>query len=248
MNMEQITIRAFRAVDEPALCETYLMEHSRVLSDIGVISALPPDKSWTKDPSTVVLAAFHEVHGMVAGVRIQAASGARALPMEHYLAPLDPRIQNMLADLAVHGNGEMCGLWNAHRFAGRGIPLLLISAATSLANQLPFDSLVCLAAEYMMPKCLDIGFRVMEELGEKGAFRFPVPTILSYPMVLPDIRLLYGVRSEFRQRMLSLRIGPDQNRLECPKDTALMVRYELLLDRRREEFKEIARERARYAA
>lgn len=248
MNMEQITIRAFRAVDEPALCETYLMEHARVLSDIGVISALPPDKAWTRDPATVVLAAFHDVHGMVAGVRIQAASHTRALPIEHYLAPLDPRIQHVLADLAVNGNGEMCGLWNAHRFAGRGIPMLLISAATSLANQLPFDSLVCLAAEYMMPKCIDIGFRVMEELGDKGSFRFPVPTIISYPMVLADIRLLYGVRNEFRQRMLSLRIVPDQSRVERPKDTPLIVRYELLLDPRREEFKEIARERARYAA
>jgi len=246
--MERITIRAFRAIDEPKLCETYLAEHERVLSDIGVLSAFPADASWTRDPSTIVVVAFHKELGMVAGVRLQTTGTDHVLPIEHYLYPLDRKIRGSLALLQPHGNAEMCGLWNAHRFAGRGVPFLLISAATAISNQLPLNSLVCLAAEYMVPKCVEIGFRIMEDIGEKGAFQFPVPSIRSYPMVLSDIRVLSAVKSDLRQRMLSLRICPDQCRKELPKHTALDVRYDLLLDPLREEFKQIARERKRYAA
>lgn len=248
MTMEKITIRAFSASGHPDLCNTYIAEHKRVLSDIGVISSLPVDTKWAEEPGTIVICAFHDDLGMIAGVRLQRPGVSDQFPMETYIHGIDIKIHDVISSIGKVTTAEMCGLWNAHRFSGRGVPILLLKAAVSLANQLSLRSIVCLAAEYMMPYCKDLGFKVIEEIGEDGRLQFPIPTIHSYPMVLADSNILSLVSNHKRERILSLRIAPVQLRTECPKTNAMEVHYDLLLSEAQEEYLEIARYRRRFAA
>jgi len=55
--MERITIRDFRAPDDKLRCARFLMEHIRVLSDIGVTSVVKPDISWCSDHNVIVVVA-----------------------------------------------------------------------------------------------------------------------------------------------------------------------------------------------
>lgn len=224
--MEKITIKAFRAVDEPELCRIYAEEHARVLKDIGVDQVMKPDESWHSDPSCIVICAFRETLGMVAGVRIQQRMST-ILPMEVHLSAYERRTVEVFDELGPN-LGEMCGLWNAHRFAGRGIPGLLLSAAVALAPEAGLSKLVCFAAEYMAPRCKELGFNVMEQLGNRGEFRFPIATIASYPMVLPDTKLLASTEEQKRTQILALRSNPDQRLDVAVKEQQMEVTYMLL--------------------
>ena len=94
--METITIKAFRAVDDRVRCARYLMEHIRVLEDIGVAVALKPDISWCTDPDVVVIVAEHAELGMVAGMRLHLRPGELGLPMERSLRTIDPNVPERL--------------------------------------------------------------------------------------------------------------------------------------------------------
>jgi hypothetical protein len=240
--METITIKAFRAVDDRVRCARYLIEHIRVLEDIGVASALKPDISWCTDPDVVVIVAEHPRLGMVAGIRLHKAKAGHVLPMERSLRDLDPTIAERLAELMPSGNGEIAGLRNAHRFAGRGVPMLLMEAVVSIANQLALSSLVTFIAEYVAPYARKCGFVLMEDLRNGGDFIYPVPSIRTHAMVLPDMLTLSASKPEDRQRILSLRLRPSQVRDEQPKKVEIEVTYELIVDKgMRDRYSEVSR-------
>jgi hypothetical protein len=228
MEVEKITIKAFKAVDDPAACEEYVREHVKVLEDIGVFTALKPDLSWIEDPNVIVITAHHEVLGLVAGIRVHVASFGNELPMQKHLSKLDNRISAYLGDLLPNGNGEICGLWNAHRFAGRGVPMLLMETAVAIANQVGLTSMVTFIAEYVAPYAAQSGFKLMDRLQNGGVFIYPIPSIKSHAMVLDDALSMCSADPLHRQRILSLRLRPHQKRSERPKGASLQVDYELL--------------------
>jgi len=225
---EKITIRAFRAVDDPESCALYVREHTKVLEDIGVFSVIKPDLSWCTDPNVVVLVAEHSSLGMVAGIRLHKASFGCELPMQRCMGALDSSIAGCLAELQPHGNAEIAGLWNAHRFARRGLPMLLLEACVSLGSQIGVRSMVTFIAEYVAPYAVKTGFVIMDSLKNGGVFIYPVPSIRTHAMVLPDVLTMAAAKQSDRHRILSLRLRPYQSRKECPKQMELEVSYELL--------------------
>lgn len=229
--MDQITIHAFRAVEDRERCVRYLMEHTRVLEDIGVSSVIKPDISWCLDPEVVVVVAEHATLGMVAGIRLHTSTGGRELPMQGALIDLDPNIVEMLAKLKATGVGEVAGLWNAHRFAGRGVPSLLFESVVSIANQLKLGAMVTFVAEYVAPYAGQCGFRMMDELRDGGNYVYPVPSIRTHAMVMSDPLTLSSAPLLNRQRIMGLRMRPSRERMERPKRTVLEVRYALVLDK-----------------
>ncbi len=225
--METITIKAFKAVDDRVRCARYLLEHIKVLEDIGVASALKPDISWCTDPNVIVIVAEHIELGMVAGMRLHLRPGELGLPMERSLMTLEPSVPGRLAALIPEGRAEIAGLWNAHRFAGRGIPLLLISSGVALAGLLDVSALVCVAAEYVVPHTRRVGFTTLAHIGEAGLFHYPLEHMRSFAMVVMDLLTLEGADVRVRHRILSLRIQPAQRRSEEPKKRRLDVHYDL---------------------
>lgn len=243
--MEKITIRAFRAVDEPGLCELYIQEHARVLTEIGVIASLPIERDWMYDPRTIVICASHDELGMVAGVRLQSRIQGK-LPLEKHLLPIDEGI-NAAIDAFGMRNAEMCGLWNAHRFAGRGIATHLLSAAVAVSPLSGFDSLVCLAAEYMVERCSQLGFRAIETIGEHGNFQFPSGYITSTCMALCDTTSMWQARLDKRKLILSLRLAPVQKKFSQGKGKQLEIQYSLMMDLA-EAYRDVHWLRQRFAA
>jgi hypothetical protein len=230
MNMDRITVKAFRAVDDRERCVRYLMEHTRVLEDIGVSTVIKPDISWCIDPDVMVVVAEHETLGMVSGIRLHTARTAKVLPMQLAVVDFDPAIVDELAILRQGGVGEVAGLWNAHRFAGRGVPSLLFEAVVSIASQLKLGALVTFVAEYVAPYASQCGFVMMEELRDGGNYVYPVPSIRTHAMVMRDPLTLSAAKATNRQRIMGLRIRPARERMERPKRTVLGVRYALVLD------------------
>ena len=168
--------------------------------------------------------------------------------MEKALRKIEPRLINHLGHLAVKGNAELGALWNAHRFAGNGVPHMLIAAAVATANQLELTTMVCFVAEYIAPYCSMTGFQAIREFGDQGCYNYPLPAMRSYVMVVPDVRSLNHANPIERQRSLSLRLRPNQKRFEKPKRNELEVTYDLLLDRDDETYSALEAERQRYAA
>jgi len=228
MEPERIAIRAFNAVDDPQRCEQYIHEHTKVLEDIGVFNALKPDTSWCTDPNVVVFVAEHPTLGMVAGIRLHKASIDDLLPMQRSLQTLDGSIISILANLVENGNAEIAGLWNAHRFAGRGVPMLLMEACVAVASRIGVGSMVTFIAEYVAPYAVFSGFEPMRSLADEGIFEYPVAGIRTHAMILNDPLVLSAAILTERHRILSLRLRPHQSRVERPKHADLLVQYDLL--------------------
>lgn len=248
---DRIWIRAFRPVDEPILAAEYQLEHERVLSDIGVTPAIASSNRWLVDPSVHLIVAMHDQLGMVAGIRVQPAGQFGPLPLEQAIAPLDAGIHGVLRFLEEGGVAEICGLWNAHRFAGRGLPLLLSAAAVSLASQLNLRSMTCFVAHYTLRHARKVGFVPLEGIGDKGVFTYPIPSIRSIAMVIPDAYALTHASSPIREAIFSLRTRPVQSRLENVTDCALEVNYLLHADNQQpnlQVFGQIIKYRHRYSA
>ncbi|MBK6832412.1 MAG: hypothetical protein IPG92_17495 [Flavobacteriales bacterium] len=228
--MEKILIRAFRAVDEPESCQRFAAEHARVLADLGVDSVVVPDDSWARDPNTTVFVAEHRTLGMIAGIRLERATHDRPLRMQTCVAPMAPVVVPLLDELVPNGNAELCGLWNAHRFAGRGVPWLLINAAVAGASQLGLQTIVTFIAEYVAPYAERTGFVPIEHIGNSGRLVYPIPSIETWAMVLKDAITLADVDLHVRQKLMSLRTRPRQFRVEQPKGKEIFVIYDLLID------------------
>jgi hypothetical protein len=228
-NLERITLKAFRAPDEPELCNEFLKEHRRVLEDFGIANVTTNNERWTHDEHCFVIVALHERLGMVGGIRLEIAKEDVPLPMELALMKLDPRVHDALESLRPYGNGEVCGLWNANRYANKGVPLLLSHAVTALSVPAGARRLVCLVAHYTKKHPSRNGFLVMEELGKEGTFSYPIPSITAIAMVNPDTMILEHALESQRQLIYSLRLRPRQVRLEQPGNTLLEVHYDMML-------------------
>jgi hypothetical protein len=125
------------------------------------------------------------------------------------------------------GTAELCGLWVAHRFLGHGLPKLLVPAGVAVASQLSISSLLTFAAEYTKQLTLDSGFIRMKDVGLNGEFLYPIASIRSYAMSIPDLFVLENSPLDKRRNILSLRMRPQQDLVARPKNTALQVHYEL---------------------
>lgn len=230
-SVDRITLHAFRATDNPDLCSEFLVEHRKVLEDFGVTHVSTNNDVWMHDPNCFVVVALHETLGMVAGVRLQLDHPDISLPMAAAVRPFDPRVDEVLERLRPFGNGEVCGLWNANRYNGRGMPALLGQAISAVAVSAGARKLVCFVAHYTQKYPARVGFVVMDELGDHGYFpKYPVPRIITIAMINPDTMLLEHATQAQRQLIYSLRLRPDQVRMEKPGNTLLEVHYQLHLN------------------
>lgn len=227
--METLTIKAFKATDEPGLCAEFLRGHRKVLEDFGIPNVTTNTEAWTTDPDTYVIVAISSVQGMVGGIRVELGMEGRHLPIHEALVKMDPTIHMTLEELRFRGNAEVCGLWNANSYSTKGLPTLLAFAAVSLANQIGLNTLVCLVAHYTLRHALKAGFTIMEHLGDGGTFTYPIPSIKAIAMVIPDVIGLGTTVSPFRQQLLSLRLRPEQQRVQVLGGEAITIDYQLCL-------------------
>ncbi|HRP82076.1 MAG TPA: hypothetical protein PLY76_09265 [Flavobacteriales bacterium] len=230
MSNERITLKAFQAPEEPALCAEFLHEHRMVLEEFGISHVTTNNEVWMHDPYTYVIVALHETMGMVGGIRLKIDDGITPIPMADAIRKLDPRVDKALAELQPYSNGEVCGLWNAHRFNGKNIPVLLSQAVTAMAVPAGARKMVCFVAHYTQKHPARNGFVVMDNLGDQGFFPgYPIPRIIAIAMVNPDTMLLEHATAQHRQFIYSLRLRPEQERVETHGSTTFEVTYRMRL-------------------
>ncbi len=227
---ERITLKAFQAPEEPELCTEFLQEHRKVLEDFGISHVSTNNEIWMHDPYTFVIVALHESLGMVGGIRLKLDQPGSPLPMAEAIRKLDPKVDAVLEELQPKGNGEVCGLWNAHRYNGNGIPVLLSQAVTAIAVPAGAKTMVCFVAHYTQKHPARNGFVVLDKVGDHGSFpSYPIPRINAIAMVNPDTMLLAHANAEHRHLLYSLRLRPEQTRTEKPGGLLLEVNYQIRL-------------------
>ena len=50
-----LRLRAYRAIDEPEMCELFIKGHTEVLTSIGVTKVTSSKNEWAKNPAVFVI-------------------------------------------------------------------------------------------------------------------------------------------------------------------------------------------------
>lgn len=229
---EKLELIAYSAPDRPDLNDEFIRQHELVLTELGIPLVVKSDTRWALDPQCHVIVAVHPLLGMVGGIRLQMDHGEKGcLPMMAAISEREPRIVPVLERLRRDGNGEVCGLWSASRYASKGVTVLLSKAVTAIAPQVGARTMVCFVGSHTRRHPERNGFIALTEVGNNGEFDYPTPEFRSIAMFNPDTLLLPCTTVEQRQSIFSLRLRPDQSRIESPGRTTIEAHYKLIINK-----------------
>ena len=211
-------IRAFRAVDDRDSCERFSQGHEEVLASIGIKKVTSSDKTWFENPEVYVII-LEENNKVYGGARIHVTNGEFQLPLEEAIGKLDPKIYDEIRGEGNFRSGEICGLWSASEAAGKGLSILLARASlakagVAVANQLKIKTLYSLMAPWTLRTAMKMGFKVLDRVGEKGAFAYPRPDLKATVVILEDTDDLSSALEDERKVIMDLRDKPKQERKE----------------------------------
>jgi hypothetical protein len=203
----EVRLRAFRAIDDPEACRLFLQGHERVLTNIGVKKVTSSNDAWMHNPSSFVLIVESLDRSRVyGGARVHVANGIVPLPVEEATSPFDARIFDHVYGYALRGTGEVCGLWNSREIAGYGIgSIFLFRAAVAISTQIGLNSLFGLCAPYTLKMAQNVGFEVLEAVGNHGTFYYPKLDLLATAVYMTDIHTLKNTAEEDKEAILKLR-------------------------------------------
>lgn len=228
---ERLLFRAFRAIDEPDTCIRYRDGHVSVLKDYGITNITTNNDEWMKNPNIYgIVAEIYPDMEVVGGIRVQKSDEQNWLPVEKAISKMDPRIHDIVKKYRDNGGvGELCALWNAKRVAGIGISVLLTRAGISMANQLDFETLVGICAEYTLEMFKKVGFVVDDSLGVKGEFQYPNENYIARVLGIMNASTLSTADEYDKMRMQSLREFPEQLTVEHGTKEKIEIQYNLIL-------------------
>lgn len=228
---ERLCFRAFRAIEEPEICIRYRDGHVSVLKDYGITNITTNNDEWMKNPNIYgIVAEIYPDMEVVGGIRVQISDEQNWLPVEKAISKMDPRIHDIVKKYREEGGvGELCALWNAKRVAGIGISVLLTRAGISMANQLDFETLVGICAEYTLDMFRRVGFVVDDSLGVKGEFQYPNENYIARVLGIMNASTLSTAHEYDKMRMQSLRDFPEQLTIEQGTKEKIEIQYQLTL-------------------
>ncbi|MEO8793939.1 MAG: hypothetical protein ABI390_00660 [Daejeonella sp.] len=222
-----ITIRAFRAIDDYDACEKFMLGHRKVLENIGITKLTSSKDEWMVNPAVFVTIVEDEERSKVyGGARVNVAGGTQPLPIEEATGYLDEKIYSIIKNHAVTGTGEICGLWNSREVAGMGIgSVFLTRACTAICKFIGLQTLFGLAAPYTVKMAQDVGYELLDTVGNKGTFYYPKLDLIATALVLNDVNTLSLAENSERDRIFSLRENPNQLSVELLRKKELEIQY-----------------------
>lgn len=225
---EPITIRAFRAIDEPETCQEYYTGHVNVLKDYGLKIINSSKKDWFENPGVYAVIAIRN-NEVIGGVKIHCVNGIQQLPVEKSVGYLDENVFKLVKKHQKQGGAaEACGLWNARKFSGVGLSLILMNAVISICNQINVSTLIGLSSDHTLKLFQSLGYNIVPTLGNKGDFIYPTPKYIAR-VVMMDAKTLSEATPYNRERIFDLRRQPKQSKDEKSKVGILKINYNLLL-------------------
>lgn len=224
-----ITIRAFRAIDDTEACEKFMLGHRRVLESIGIHKLTSSKDEWISNPAVFVTIVESEDRTKVyGGARVNVAGGTQPLPLEEATGYLDSTVYDIVREHAITGTGEICGLWNSREVAGMGIgSVFLTRACAAICSQIGLQTLFGLAAPYTVKMAQDVGYEILENVGNKGTFYYPKLDLIATALVLMDVNTLSKAEPFELDRIMSLRNDPNQLTKETLRKKDLEIKYNL---------------------
>jgi hypothetical protein len=228
----KISISAYKAIDNPSISSEFMEGHANVLRDFGIsVNKLTSANiAWSKSPeSNIIIVRSLETGQLVGGARIDIGGFSLALPIEQAVGQIDSKIYELVKKDAINGTGEVCGVWTSNKVAGRGVAVLLLRAAISLATQLELSSLFVLCSEATLSMFTKMGCIVNKSLGEKGKFYYPKEDLVATALILPDVNTLENADEVNKKSIFDLRLNPQQKKTEVGLKGNLEVEYDLII-------------------
>jgi hypothetical protein len=224
------SFKIFHAKSNPELCKLYAECHVKVLKDYGITNITSNNNEWMTIDTIYGIVVHNEAGTMVGGIRVQMANGINLLPVEKAIGHLDPNIHSIIKEFIPNGVGELSALWNAKEVAGLGLSLLLSRAGIAMSNQFGCNIMVGICADYTMEMFRRVGFVVNKGLGNAGSFVYPNENYVARVLGILNANDLATADEFDRERMLSLRLKPQQTAIELgAKNVELKIDYDLKL-------------------
>lgn len=227
-----VKIKAFRATDNPELCDKFIEGHRRILDAIGVKRVTSSSEEWASNPcSFVILVESDDEKKVLGGARVQAADGKTPLPLEDAAGYMDEKVYRLVREYMPGGTGEVCGLWNSMEVAGMGIgSIFLIRAALALSEQIGLDTMFALCSPYTTRIAGNYGFLVETSVGNNGTFYYPKIDLLATIVLQKDNKNLPNASELETRRIFDLRKHPVQVTMEEARKKQLVeIDYNLLI-------------------
>lgn len=225
------TFKAFRAIDEPELCQMFIDGHANVLKEYGVTKVTSSNTAWINNPFVFVVTVQEDSTGkVVSGLRIHIADEKYPLPLEGAIAQVDSTICELVREYRGIGTGEIGGLWNSRAISGYGIGAIFLSRTSlTIAEQLNVPTLFALCAEYTLKPTLQKGFEIEEKIGNKGTFFYPKLDLVATLAILKDVKNLPYALPEERDYIFDLRKNLQCKREEMTPKGPIEITYDLLI-------------------
>ncbi|MFI5137061.1 MAG: hypothetical protein ACHQIM_04485 [Sphingobacteriales bacterium] len=225
----EVRLRAFRAIDEPEVCEQFIEGHTRVLTSIGVTKVTSNKNEWVKNPAAfVIIVESLDGEKIYGGARVHVAGGSEPLPIEQATGAMDHRIFDLVWRYTRNGAGEICGLWNSREIAGYGIgSIFLTRAAVAISTQIGLKSLFALCASYTVKMAEMVGYHIETSIGNNGTFYYPKIDLLATTMILEDVDTLCAADAGERNAIFKLRNELNIVRLEQLRKKTIEIHYEI---------------------
>lgn len=227
-----VRLRAFRAIEDAKSCELFIDGHTKVLTSIGITKLTSARHEWMYNPAVFVLIVESlDGKNVYGGARINVSGGTQPLPIEEATGILDDKIFDLVKKFALHGTGEICGLWNSREIAGYGIgSIFLTRAAVAIATQIGLTSLFALCAPYTVSMAELVGYEKETSIGNNGTFYYPKLDLIATSMILHNLVELPLAAPEDKEAIFSLRKNPKVVRTETLRRKEIEIHYDILMN------------------
>ncbi len=221
-------IFAFRAVDEPFLCQQYIKGHVKVLTDYGISNITSNNNTWINNPNIYCLGIYSKLNELLGGIRIQIADGIHPLPVEEAVGYMDNKVYEIVTHHAINGGvGELSGLWVNNSLKGLGLGPYLIRASIASSNQLKFQTMIGICAGYSLRMFKNVGFTIDNSLGKSGNFNYPNDNYIAHVVGILNAINLKNASKYDKEIILSLRKNPQKKRIEIDTGVNVHINYDL---------------------
>jgi hypothetical protein len=201
-----LELKAFRAVDEPALSQEYAAEHRRTMRRYLDDELDTIQLDWVFDPNVYVVTARWRPSGHLAGGGRLHLARRDQLPMTRALT--QEQVQSWVRGKLESGlMAEVGGVFIAPGAKQLGLATLMVRGPVALAGQLGITHVCGIANQYSLGAAQGGGLIVQRELGDQGCFIYPREGWLTYVCCMDPI-VLEGLSREGRDMIEAMRCTP----------------------------------------
>ncbi|PWJ57335.1 hypothetical protein CLV98_10742 [Dyadobacter jejuensis] len=224
-------IRAYRAPEDVDSSLKYVDGHRKVLESYGVKQVSSANIEWLYDPETyVIIVESEEGDKIYGGGRIQLRNPNMRLPMEHGIAKIDAHVYDYVDQLGDYRIAEFCGLFNSKEVAGYGIGSIILGRiGVAISSQLNLKYLLALCSPPTLRNCTRIGFEIIRELGNNGAFYYPKEGLIATAIIVNDVTNIPLAKPDEQERIFDLRNNPQQITMEKGPKGEMIIQYETII-------------------